>query len=642
MMPRPKQGAVWAAPLIPALTVVIGLQLLRAFVPAVVYVGFASKASLFLTLFVAVEVFLAIFVLPTVVRWFGFDRMYVLSLVGILVARLGIQFIQQPGIRLFFNVVGVIAFFWYIPLSIRLPHKNTHRPELPLIVLLGITIDSAFLGMWGTLDMAWQTDAVAIVTAVILVVVVGINAYQNRPSIVDNFIPIQRATGAVVSIWMMILMHQMLWSNIAYQSALLEWELPSTYLLVMIGSALGLLVAAVLTGTNFTRSNAWWVLGFGIVTLGIGTLLSDRAYAINLPLAHVGMAILFVLALQPQIEPSEANIENPKLGTAWGWGGWLFFMLISCYFSLLFVTVTINRSIVFYVAAMVLIVIAVRGVRPIEQGERQINWKPVWIGIVLCLIPLFGFMTWTTPEAQRGDGYPVRIMSYNIHQGYSTEGNLDLDGILQNIEASHADIVNLQEVSRGWILNGGIDTLDWLSRQLDMPYIYSPTVDAGFGNAILSRFPIMDHGYELLPSGGIPLLRSLIWAEIDVGDGEAVFVINTHLHHVRDDEGQRIRLEQIPAIIDQWDGREFTVIVGDFNAPPEDEEHTLMREAGLIDSFIVSEPHDELGDGATFPARNPVDRIDLIYLSEPLTASDFEIFESLASDHFGVAVTIAR
>ena len=66
-------------------------------------------------------------------------------------------------------------------------------------------------------------------------------------------------------------------------------------------------------------------------------------------------------------------------------------------------------------------------------------------------------------------------MTYNLHNGFSTAGTLEMEAIARVIEAQDPDVVGLQEVSRGWAINGSMDMLEWLSQRLQMPYIYGPT-----------------------------------------------------------------------------------------------------------------------------------------------------------------------
>ncbi|NIN36019.1 MAG: endonuclease, partial [Gammaproteobacteria bacterium] len=66
-----------------------------------------------------------------------------------------------------------------------------------------------------------------------------------------------------------------------------------------------------------------------------------------------------------------------------------------------------------------------------------------------------------------------------------TDGYLGIEAIAQVMEKSEADIIALQEVSRGWVINGRLDMLTWLSQRLHMPYVFGSATGPLWGNAVL-------------------------------------------------------------------------------------------------------------------------------------------------------------
>jgi endonuclease/exonuclease/phosphatase family metal-dependent hydrolase len=140
-------------------------------------------------------------------------------------------------------------------------------------------------------------------------------------------------------------------------------------------------------------------------------------------------------------------------------------------------------------------------------------------------------------------------MSYNLHFGF------DVEGVARAIEASGAEIVGLQEVSRGWYVNGSTDMLAWLQRRLRMPHaLFAGASHAVWGNAVLSRHPILSGEVTRLPREGVPLRRHALEAEVDLGEGRRLRVVVTHLHHVEGPDGARVRLAQLPGCWRLWPG----------------------------------------------------------------------------------------
>jgi len=227
-------------------------------------------------------------------------------------------------------------------------------------------------------------------------------------------------------------------------------------------------------------------------------------------------------------------------------------------------------------------------------------------------------------------------MSYNLHVGFNTEGDLSIEALAQVIEDSQADIVALQEVSRGWLVGGRLDMLTWLSQRLDMPYIFGPTVDPIWGNAILSRYPIVEYQHYQLPPRNLFLLRGFTTAVIEIGDSDNLQVIATHFHHVEEDSD--IRQLQSPVIIESWHGASTTIVLGDFNAEPNTPEIQMFKQAGLVDTLAGMEPPPIY----TFNSVNPYQRIDYIWISPDLSVKDARVPSSQASDHLPVVAIIDR
>ena len=106
-----------------------------------------------------------------------------------------------------------------------------------------------------------------------------------------------------------------------------------------------------------------------------------------------------------------------------------------------------------------------------------------------------------------------------------------MEALAQVIERENPDIIGLQEVSRGWVVNGSTDMLAWLSRRLRMQAISGPTADLQRGNALLTKLPIVDSQLQALPTADLLLKRGFIYAELDIGQGNTISFVDTHYHH---------------------------------------------------------------------------------------------------------------
>ena len=250
---------------------------------------------------------------------------------------------------------------------------------------------------------------------------------------------------------------------------------------------------------------------------------------------------------------------------------------------------------------------------------------------ILVLIPLVCWMLWRIPpEPSKPNDFPIKVMTYNIHSGYNVDGNQDFETIAQVIEESGADIIGLQEVSRGRLMDGAVDMTGWLSRRLGMQALFQGTEEPIWGNALLTRYPIIESGKVELPLEGTTMLRGYLWAKIDVGSDEPLLVIVTHLHHIVADS--QVRMVQVPVILEFWDEREQTILLGDLNADPPTAEMKLIATADMVDSWTGSGE----GDGFTYYAIDPHKRIDYLWISSDLEVLEIEVIQTSASDHLPV------
>jgi endonuclease/exonuclease/phosphatase family metal-dependent hydrolase len=271
-----------------------------------------------------------------------------------------------------------------------------------------------------------------------------------------------------------------------------------------------------------------------------------------------------------------------------------------------------------------------------EMIVSQRLWLIPALALILLLPSLAGAVTWQEPEVDAGNGFPVRIMTYNLHNGFNTKGYLGMEALASVIEESQPDIIAFQEVSRGWVISGRLDMLTWLSQRLDMPYISGPTADPLWGNAILSRYPILEYDNYELPPRDLFILRGFTVALIDIGGGERLQVIATHFHHLEEDSA--VRQQQSPVILDFWAGADSTIILGDLNAEPDSPEIILFEGAGLIDAAaqVSSSPAN------TFDSVDRYQRIDYIWVSPDLVVEEVFVPGPTTSDHLPVIADISR
>ncbi|MBI5566940.1 MAG: endonuclease/exonuclease/phosphatase family protein [Chloroflexi bacterium] len=622
-----------------ALTVTFGLQLLRVWIAGLFYylnevanTGYATLVG------VAALVFATTFLAGAVRRRLGARALLIVG-GGVGVVRLIEQINQDPGLDLIVASIGVALFLMFIPIMLETLRANEHDRHFATSIVLGVSIDTAIKGALGTLELSWTLGALPLV-----VVVIGVGlqlwllARNLARSGAESGQPVsQGSSWTLIAIGPFLFLEAQLFQNIGHVTTLTGFSQPLAFELIVLANAFSLAAVSALYGRLPRRAWTWtFVVGLLLVVTTLPLVADLFAPLTADPLAPLELMAGQVAASIGLVIIGQARGTRPAARVI-GTGLVIMFGLLLGYYIGHVVKLPIAHWLFQPLAA--LIVLGAMTLTALRSGETptpdRLDWTPGLIGLGLMVLPVLALLGWQEPATTTGQ-LPIRIMSYNLHSGFDVTGRFNLEGAAQAIELEQADVIGLQEISRGWVLDGSIDMLTWLSQRLNLPYVWGSTADPMWGNAILSRYPIKDVQYLAMPNNDVVRpARGYLVATIEVGDG-SISLIVTHLHHVGSDSA--LRVPQVQAVLGTWARRAGTVLLGDLNATPDAPEMQLLREAGLIDAFTEAGK----GDGFTYASNRPFQRIDYIYHSADLSSQSFEVNPGLASDHRGIAVTIDR
>lgn len=237
----------------------------------------------------------------------------------------------------------------------------------------------------------------------------------------------------------------------------------------------------------------------------------------------------------------------------------------------------------------------------------------------------------------------LTVVSFNIRAGTDLEGRPSLDRVAALLDTLGADITLLQEVDRGTARSGGLDQLAELRRLTGMHGIFGPAIefDGGeYGLGLLSRWPIADSAVVSL-TARLPRdmvdetyeARIALHAVVAAPAGD-LHLFNTHLN-TGQGTYRRQELIGLMAEVHRRAGADGTVIVGgDFNATPDSDEIVAMT-LFLNDAWAICGE----GAGFTFPADDPVRRIDYLFL-RAVGCTMAHLPATTVSDHRPVVVRI--
>ncbi len=251
--------------------------------------------------------------------------------------------------------------------------------------------------------------------------------------------------------------------------------------------------------------------------------------------------------------------------------------------------------------------------------------------------------------------HSLRLVTFNIAHGRglspiqgltsSRKLRFNLRRISDLLGKLKPDVVALQEVDECSVWAGSFDHLDYIRAHAGFPHAVfginnrrSGLMNLCYGNAILSRFPIVDS--ETVVFGKKRLgEKGFLYVEIEVG-GRIVPVVNLHLHF----SSRAKRMVQLDQLV-HWirlkerdHGRRWAVapiVCGDFNTPDTRDDATASLLSHLND-YGDYRLHPFMAP--TFPSPMPRRALDFIFVPPGCRAVKSEVIRSFLSDHRPVLV----
>jgi endonuclease/exonuclease/phosphatase family metal-dependent hydrolase len=213
-------------------------------------------------------------------------------------------------------------------------------------------------------------------------------------------------------------------------------------------------------------------------------------------------------------------------------------------------------------------------------------------------------------------GTRLRVLTWNLWWRFGP-WERRRPAIAATIRALDPDVVALQEV---WGEPGGPNLAAELADELGHHHAFASRLSldgVGFGNAVLSRWPITSSQATDLPAPpDADEQRLVLRADVD-GPRGPFQVFSTHLNWRFDHSA--VRQDQVRAVAEAVAAarpRTYPpVLCGDFNAVPDSDEIRVLtgRAAGPVDGLVFHDAWEVAGDGAgwTWSNANPYAALDL-------------------------------
>jgi endonuclease/exonuclease/phosphatase family metal-dependent hydrolase len=559
-------------------------------------------------------------------RWENQARLQAGAALLVFVARVLLS-VPNPTLQLYAAILLLGGAAFYIARLL------WHEPaRLTLGLVLGLGADQILRGLDYTFDPSLRSGALPLVAAASLVLALVSLYLARAPLPTTQTRPTLRvglALGAALFVQTSFLaLPNALsrWSGIGY-----AWIAPLLLLMTLLPLNPSLRAAWVYLSIEL------WPMGGLIYTIIAVLCLALAAWlgGVMSALALLLLQFLFVFVLTASVEKwrveREAELRYPGLEMSLGLG---LFILLNFAFAFTFTypyTISWLRGLGTLVlfAGLLLALLPILNA-PVAPEVQKINTRRsiLYLGgiVVTCLI--CALFTYSPPVPTQAPGETLRLATYNIHYGFDSHWNFNLEDIARTIEAESIDVIVLQEVDAARITSLSVDDALWLGQRLDMHVVFQPTLERLSGIALLSRYPLQDSGGQWLSSELEQ--TAIVHGELEMGHS------SLHVYGVWLGLESEERLNQLADALEYIGSQYLIALGGDFNATPDSPVYAHLRDIHLEDPFMT------LGENPaphTSPAINPDERIDYIWL-RGLATQDAWVPDSTASDHRMVVVKV--
>lgn len=216
----------------------------------------------------------------------------------------------------------------------------------------------------------------------------------------------------------------------------------------------------------------------------------------------------------------------------------------------------------------------------------------------------------------------LRVVSYNIHSGRDLFWRKRLHHMAETLLSLDADVIGLQEVHQNHRFGY---QASYLSDLLHYDYAFAPALplaDGAYGNALLTRIPLVSAHTQPLPAKKEPrnLLRTtLLWQKQQID----VWVTHCSLD-------QKSRMQQCKVLNREasLNSERPLLLLGDFNTdqpllPPFLQDCAKKKERHLLPTMTLFNK-----------------RVDFTFASTPWHVDDYQVIGVSWSDHYPLLTTL--
>jgi len=628
---KPARTMPWAIPIATAATVALGLQAMR--VLFTVLFGVRETRGIVPAAGIAAVVFLAPFGAPVLRRALGAGSAIGLSIGALALGVIWMQLAHPIQLWLVAATTAGALWSWTLLLHASRARSASGGSAFAVGALIGVGMDTAVHAAFLTWDPIWHAEPAAIATtgAVVAVALASLPATIGTIGSEARELPF-RAVAPLSCLGAFMLLQLLVVQNVAFVAARSGISSVDASIAIIAGE-----VTAIVLATRPPAGPGGLLLAGAILTAAVLTLTwGDPGWLM------VTSGMLGAAAVGPLLVAAAGGGQGASRPGAWRTAVPIGLGTTGFLVAALAVQLDVVAPLPFPVeaipvaAAVLLAGAAAHSARGGSSAVLGVNAsRALAIATVVtgAAVSIGLAVTASTPRPEVTRTRSIRVVSWNVHAAVDGSGQLVPDDVANTIASWAPDVVLLQEAVRGWPIAGTIDLAAWLTERLDMPIVWGPAADDGFGNLLLSSVPIDSAEVHRLVYGSGPQHRSAIVVDVTVR-GSAVRIVGTHL----ESGTMETRRAQIRTVLSAVSGSDSAIVAGDMNLQPSDAlDVAMFRRAGLISA------QDVAGQGDRSTATDPGvagDRPDWFFVTADLAVREFSIGSSRASDHLPLFVTV--
>jgi len=606
------------------------LQLIRVFITTLMWkVSFAVGDPVYLAI-IALLVFLGSFSLIPLSKTIKLKKVFVGASVFIIMVRVLIQFIDDPLLLFITSSLGIIAMTVVLPILInsKTMIKKDGTPLIlygfPLAVFMDIFIKALLKGY----DLSWIHNS--LING--FIIVLSIFALYSLKKIAKNNSDLNSIRESARSdnvsfifFGIYFYLYMVVLQNVNVIIEFGNFKDVDGYLILTVINAVGLIIC-----TKIRYLSTRWLkvlAGFSFTFFTYSFLFVDRFKVISLILACLSSWFVIGYILN-EVTTSIKSRSTIFMSTLFLFIGFVMMIIL----TFLNYELLIIQSTVIGVAILSLLPIVLH-----SKKEKVVQYDDIskiyYLALASCLVVISIIKFIPAPTSVLSETDNLVVMTYNIHQGFDADYRMDLDAIIDEINASEADIIALQEVNRGQVMSGMVDNLKYISDRVGMKYYYGSTYeDKLLGNAFLTNLTVESFSNDIYT---VNKEDQRGYLSIDVNyNGKTLTFVNTHLNYIVDEpeyNRKSVRYEQVEELLLTYENEPYTILLGDMNNTPDSEEMQMIYDKGYIDTLMLY----GLSETPTFWAGldGDAERLDYIFTTSDISTSNSMIIQSRASDH---------